>query len=184
MRRTFAPDSCPACCSGPKKLELLDLGEFEDMLGRAGGHRGARRLRHAVTIYQPPPYSRSGLERRFRELVIEAGLPQPAMGLTEIGYELDAYWPEARFAVELDVYETHGTRGAFEEDRLRSEKLKLAGIEIDRITGHRLKREPKQVMEAIAQLLTQRRRQLAAEHNLARTQSANGPSPDTSAVEV
>jgi hypothetical protein len=39
--------------------------------------------------------------------------------------EVDLYWPEQRFAVELDLYETHGTRESFEEDRLRQKELPL-----------------------------------------------------------
>jgi hypothetical protein len=41
------------------------------------------------------------------------------MNFVEAGYELDAYWPRLRFCVELDVYETHGSRIAFERDRVR-----------------------------------------------------------------
>jgi very-short-patch-repair endonuclease len=93
--------------------------------------------------------------------VREAGLPRPATGFNECGYELDVYWPEERFAVELDVFETHGTRGAFERDRLRQEDLKLAGIEMTRVTGRRLEREPRQVVERVARLLEQRRRDCA-----------------------
>jgi len=78
----------------------------------------------------------------------------------EAGCELDVYWPELRFAVELDVFETHGTRESFEADRLRQEDLKLAGIELIRITGPRLEREPAQVVDRVARLLGQRRRQL------------------------
>ena len=74
-------------------------------------------------------------------------------------YELDAYWQAERFAVELDVYETHGSRAAFERDRVRQEDLKLRGIEMVRVTGARLDREPERVVERIAALLSQRRRQ-------------------------
>jgi very-short-patch-repair endonuclease len=97
------------------------------------------------------------LERRFLKLVSEAGVPRPATGYTEIGFELDVYWPEERFAVELDTFETHGTRAAFERDRLRQEELKLAGIEMVRITAARLDREPDRVIERVARLLRQRR---------------------------
>lgn len=76
------------------------------------------------------------------------------------GYELDIYWPELRFAVELDVYATHGGHESFEEDRRRDEDLKLAGIELTRVTGRRLEREPEQVVKRIGELLRQRRRQL------------------------
>jgi very-short-patch-repair endonuclease len=97
------------------------------------------------------------MERRFRELLIVAGLPRPVAGFVEAGYELDFYWPEERFAVELDTYETHGSRQAFERDRLRQEDLKLDGVEMIRITGGRLDREPRQVVERITRLLAQRR---------------------------
>lgn len=74
------------------------------------------------------------------------------------GFELDAYWPSHRFAVELDVFATHGSRAAFERDRIRDEELKLAGIEVVRITDVRLTREPAATMRRVAALLAQRRR--------------------------
>jgi hypothetical protein len=82
------------------------------------------------------------------------------MNANVIGLELDAYWEAERFSVELDVYETHGTRAAFETDRLRNEGLLLAGIAVDRVTGPRLKREPELAMERLGRLLVQRRRDL------------------------
>lgn len=144
-----------------EELELFDLRRFEALLRRAGGHRGVNRLTRALEIYRPAPFTRSGLELRFFELVDETGLPRPATGFVEAGYELDVYWPDERFAVELDVFETHGSRQAFEEDRLRHEKLKLAEVELIRVTGHRLDREPTQVLENVRRLLVQRRQQLA-----------------------
>lgn len=73
------------------------------------------------------------------------------------GFELDCYWPEFRFAVELDVFETHGTRAAFERDRKRQEDLLLHGIAMTRVTGPRLEREPEEVMRRVGRLLAQRR---------------------------
>ena len=93
-------------------------------------------------------FTRSGLERRFLALVRRAGLPRPSMNLFVEGYELDAYWPDERFAVELDTYDYHGTPAAFEADRVRQEDLKLAGIEMVRITGTRMDREPTVVMQS------------------------------------
>jgi very-short-patch-repair endonuclease len=87
-------------------------------------------------------------------------LPRPSMNLFVEGYELDAYWPSERFAVELDTYDYHGSPTAFEEDRIRQENLKLVGIEMTRVTGTRMSREPQAVARRIARLLAQRRRQL------------------------
>jgi hypothetical protein len=139
-----------------EELGLLDLGPIEALLARSGGHRGTYPLRRAIAIYRPPPFTRSGLERDFLGLVGGAGLPRPATGFVEAGYELDIYWPDHRFAVELDVFETHGSREAFERDRIRQEDLKLAGIEMTRVTGTRLEREPRQVIERITRLLAAR----------------------------
>jgi very-short-patch-repair endonuclease len=100
------------------------------------------------------------LERRFLALISDTGLPRPLMNCFINGFELDAYWPHERFAVELDTYDHHGTPSAFETDRLRQEDLKLAGIELTRITGKRLDREPKAVLARLQRLLAQRRREL------------------------
>ena len=144
-----------------EELGLFDLGPIDEVLSRFSHHPGAKPLRQALDIYRPDPtFTRSGLEERFLALVKKAGLPRPAMNVNVIGLELDAYWEPERFAVELDVYETHGTHAAFETDRLRNEDLLLAGIVADRVTGPRLKREPLEVMERLGRLLAQRRRDL------------------------
>jgi hypothetical protein len=142
-----------------EELRLFDLGPVDSLLARAGGHPGAGRLRRALALYRPSPFTRSGLERRFLELVCEAGLPTPSTSFNELGYELDVYWQAERFAVELDIYETHGSREAFESDRLRQENLKLGGIEMIRVTGPRLDGEPDEVIERVAVLLKRRRRE-------------------------
>lgn len=143
-----------------EELKLFDLGAVEDLLDRTRGHHGWGRLRRAIALYQPPPFTRSGFERRFFEAVLRAGLPRPATNFVEVGFELDVYWPQYRFAVELDVYATHGTHGAFERDRLRQEDLKVAGIEMTRVTDVRFHREPGAVLARVAQLLEDRRREL------------------------
>jgi len=139
-----------------EERELFDLGVVDELLARTVGHHGHARLRKAIALYKPTSFTRSGLERRFLELVLEAGLPQPRTNYVEHGFELDCYWPEFRFAVELDVFETHGTRAAFERDRKRQEDLLLLGIGMTRVTGPRLEREPDEVVERVARLLSAR----------------------------
>jgi hypothetical protein len=160
LAATLGPEPLLRLLERAEELRLFDLRHFDDLLARTAGHAGAGRLRHALELYRPAPFNRSEIERRFLELAVEAGLSRPATGFGEEGYELDVYWPEERFAVELDTYETHGSHRAFESDRLRQENLKLAGIEMIRVTGHRLDREPRQVIERVARLLEQRRGQL------------------------
>lgn len=140
---------------------LLDLDAIDNLISRSRGFRGVARLRRALEIYRIPAFTRSRLERRFLSLTQRAGLPTPSMNLVIAGYELDAYWPRECFAVELDTYDYHGSPAAFERDRIRQEDLKLAGIEIVRITGARLDREPKAVANRLRRLLAQRRRDQA-----------------------
>jgi len=139
---------------------LVDFIAIDSLLSRSVGFRGVARLRGALLVHRTPAFTRSGLERRFLVLVRKAGLPQPSTNLFVEGYELDAYWPAERFAVELDTYDYHGGHVAFERDRLRQEDLKLAGIEMIRVTGARMDREPKAVTNRLRRLLSQRRRDL------------------------
>ncbi len=140
-----------------EERKLFDLGPVEELLDRSRGHAGWGRMRRAIALYQPVPFTRSEFERRFFEAVLAAGLPQPATNFVEAGFELDVYWPEHRFAVELDTYATHGTPTAFERDHVRDEDLMLAGIEMVRVTDVRFHREQKAVLERVATLLARRR---------------------------
>ena len=134
-------------------LELLDLDELHRVIERNRGHHGAKRLRYALSIYEPPAFTRSEFERRFVAHLVRSGLPRPATGWNEIGHELDVYWPELRFGVELDAYETHGTRDAFERDHDRDLDFALAGIETIRISERQFRREPDHLAVRVATLL-------------------------------
>lgn len=143
-----------------ERLGLLDLIAIDALLKRSRGFRGVARLREALDIYRDSAFTRSRLERHFLALVKRAGLPRPSMNYFVEGYELDAYWATVRFAVELDTYDYHGSHAAFERDRLRQEDLKLAGIEMIRVTGTRMDREPEAVVTRLRRLLAQRRSHL------------------------
>jgi predicted transcriptional regulator of viral defense system/very-short-patch-repair endonuclease len=135
----------------------FDLRAMEDLLARTKGHRGQAKVRAALEIYdETPVFTRSDIEKRFLEVVREAGLPAPSMNCFVGGYEIDAWWESARFGVELDIYETHGSRLSFEEDRERDDELLLAGIETTRVTGPRLSREPEAVVESVRRHLARR----------------------------
>jgi hypothetical protein len=139
-----------------EELNLLDLGAIEAVIDRNRGHRGAKRLRRALSIYEPPAFTRSEFERRFVEHLVRSGLPRPATGWNEVGYELDVYWPERRFGIELDSYETHGTRDAFERDHDRDLDLVLAVVEMIRVSESQFRREPEQIAARVATLLARR----------------------------
>jgi very-short-patch-repair endonuclease len=139
-----------------EELKLFDLTAVDDVLIRNRGHRGAKALRRAIQLYEPPPFTRSEFEAAFYEAVIAAGLPTPRVNYNVLGMEVDLFWPRQRFVVELDLYETHGTRDSFEDDRLRQEDLLLEGIGMTRVTGPRFEREAATVLARIARLLSER----------------------------
>jgi hypothetical protein len=72
-----------------EELRLFDLHAVDDLLNRLVGHQGHAKLRKAIALYKPSSFTRSGLEKRFLELVLEAGLPQPHTNFVEQGFELD-----------------------------------------------------------------------------------------------
>jgi hypothetical protein len=137
--------------------KLFDRRAMIELLDRTKGHRGGAKVRAALEIYRETPvFTRSGLELRFLEVVEAARLSTPAMNAFVAGHEIDAYWEAERFGVELDVYETHGSRLSFEEDRVRDDELLLAGIETVRVTGVRLDREPGAVVDSVRRHLERR----------------------------
>jgi very-short-patch-repair endonuclease len=139
--------------------EVLDRRRFEALAARAGGHPGRLKFSAALDAYKPEAATlRSDLERRFRRLVLATGLPAPQTNVVVEGYELDAYWEAEGFAVELDVYATHGSPLSFEADRERADDLLLAGIEVVRVTDKRLDREPRETIARVAAHLERRRR--------------------------
>jgi very-short-patch-repair endonuclease len=139
---------------------ILDLAAIDAMLKRRHGHRGAERLRKALAIYREPGFYRARSERLLRRLVRKAGLQQPLINTWVDRFEIDAYWKEERFAVEVDGWEAHRTRKAFEDDRLRQEEMKLAGIDVVRISARRIEQHPDEVGRHLALLLHRRRREL------------------------
>ena len=139
-----------------EELGLFDLAAVHDVLERNRGHRGHEPLKRALARYEPVPFTRSDFEALFYEAVLAAGLPMPRVNFVLAGLEIDVYWPEHRLAVELDLYETHGTRESFEEDAIRRERLLLEGVATANVTGPRFDREPDVVLARLRTLLGER----------------------------
>ncbi len=139
---------------------ILDLGEIDAMLNRRHGDRGTGRLRQATEIYRDPAFSRARSERLFLAMVKAAGLPRPALNRWVEKWEIDAYWETERFAVEVDGWESHRTRRAFEHDHLRLEELKVADIDVVAISARRVETSPAEVGRHLRVLIERRRDEL------------------------
>jgi hypothetical protein len=144
-------------------LRIFDLRAVEDVLSRAAGRHGAAVLQDVLARYDGPTLTERELEARFFGLCRAAGLPKPEVnewipldgGVT---YSPDFLWRAERLIAETDGWESHGTRKAFEHDRLRDRRLSVAGWTVVRFTWRDVEQEPAEVIETLAALRNARRR--------------------------
>jgi hypothetical protein len=134
-----------------EKLELFDLRSIEAACARAYGHRGLKNLNQALSLYVPDGATRSDFEGDLVHLCRDYDLPQPLINSIVEGYEVDAWWPGTRLIIELDSWEHHRDRAAFERDRIRDAKLVQAGYIVVRVTWRRLHDQPEEVASLIHQ---------------------------------
>jgi very-short-patch-repair endonuclease len=141
-------------------VQRLDLGELADVLARFSRHPGARLLLPLVSESTGP--TRSELEDAFLDFCRHFDLPRPEVNTRVAGYEVDAFFPDHRLAVELDGWWFHRTRDSFESDRDKDADLLLAGIETVRITWQRLTGRSRREAERLRAILNRRRQDRAA----------------------
>jgi very-short-patch-repair endonuclease len=98
-----------------------------------------------------PLSSRESLCRFYREHLPD--LPEPDTNVSILEHEVDAYWPQQRLVVEMDSWEFHSHRAAFEHDRARDAAMQAAGCRVIRLTHRRLKDEPAAVANQLRALL-------------------------------
>lgn len=135
------------------RLHLLRLRAVEGVCERGYGRRALRPIRRLLAEARAPSQTRSPLEKRFQDFVAAHRLPPPATNVTVLDHEVDALWPQARLVAELDSWEFHGHRDAFERDRARDPELLLAGYRTIRVTHRRLDREAVTLAAQIRELL-------------------------------
>jgi len=135
------------------RRNLLRLRELEKVCERGRGRRALRPIRRLLLELGAPVEGRSPLEIRFAEFLHARRISMPVQNVHVLGHEVDALWPTAKLIVELDSWEYHGDRAAFERDRARDPKLLIAGYRTIRVTHRRLDREADQLAAEIRQLL-------------------------------
>jgi very-short-patch-repair endonuclease len=129
------------------RLDLTDLRPRQ-------GRRGSGVLADLLARHDPgTTRTRSVMEERFLALCRDHRLPQPQVNTDIEGYGADFAWPAQRLIVETDGHGAHGTRRAFERDRLRDADLVAAGWRVVRITYRRLLAQPEAVAAQLCRLL-------------------------------
>jgi hypothetical protein len=137
------------------RLHLLRLREVAVAYDRGYGRRRARkRIKPLLDVEQRyVEDTASPLEDRFAAFCTAYHLPPPQTNVLVEGDEVDALWPAARLIVELDSWEFHAHRKAFETDRSRDADHLLAGYRTIRVTHRRLSQEADRLAAQIRALL-------------------------------
>jgi predicted transcriptional regulator of viral defense system len=163
------------------RYSVVQLGEAVDEAMRKGRLR-LDALRRCVTEVSPAPGRRmsrvhhvlrkrlpgyepgeSDLEMRVLRAVVGAGLPEPVqqyrVALAGRRCRIDLAYPELALAIEVDGWEHHRTRTAFDSDRARENDLVAAGWRVLRFTS---RSEPAEIARLVAALLAELSRESAA----------------------
>jgi predicted transcriptional regulator of viral defense system len=137
LAATARPSELERALAQAERLQLYDHRAVQATIARANGHRGAHVLAQAST--RTPKWTRNEWEAAFLKLLREAGMPEPHTNepfhVPDHGRcDPDYHWPEQRVIVELDGFETHGTRAAFHADRAKDAALTACGHRVLRFT--------------------------------------------------
>ena len=120
-------------------------------------YRGVARLRALADPGRPTTETRSDGEEALLELIRKADLPRPELNAKVGNYTADFLWREQKVIVELDGYDYHRGRAAFERDHQRDAEHQRMGYLVIRITGRQLARQPEAILVRIATALATRR---------------------------
>jgi very-short-patch-repair endonuclease len=132
---------------------------LEDLRRILPGKQFARAPREAEFLRLPigeafkPDRTRTDLEAMFLSLARRHRLPQPEVNVRVDRYLVDFLWRAQWLIVEVDGWESHRTRSAFEEDRARDARLKVLGYEVLRFTWRQVENDARSVAQTIRELL-------------------------------
>ena len=136
------------------RLRIIDMNETRSTIERNPGRRGIPILTTACgEALGEARHTKTELERLLLTVCADAGLPLPAMNVVVEGEEVDAHWPGTTLVVELDSWEWHRARAAFERDRAKNLKLEAAGYSVVPLTHRQLTRDRQVVGGRLRQLI-------------------------------
>ena len=132
-----------------------DALSFHDLLHRYPKRPGTRNARAALhKRSQGTTATKSDLEELFIRFADKAGLPRPDTNVHIEGIEVDCVWRKQRVIIEVDSWEIHRTRAAFERDREKSRILQAAGWRCVPVTYLQLKHTSEAVASDVRRLLS------------------------------
>ncbi len=130
------------------RKRVFDLDAIEAALLRHRRCPGLGKLKTALAAYRPKPERRSGFEIAFDEFLAQhPEIPDPMRNIHLGVWEIDCYWPQNRFAIELDGRAWHAAVRDAEKDRIKDTKLQREGIRVMRITELRFDQDRRGILE-------------------------------------
>ena len=138
-----------------QRQDKLDVSAIEAVVARNPGRHGIKPLQVALAqLADDPPLLQSHLERAFRALIRDHGLPEPHYNAYVEDELVDAVWPHHRLVVEVDGWNYHRTKRSFRNDRRRDRKLLRAHWRAARFTGGEVTYETAAVAAELSELLS------------------------------
>jgi len=153
-------DDVVAMIKEAEYLNRWDRLSLPDLLERYPGKRGARKIQFALQriTEEPPGRKRSRLETRFAPFLRQHHLPLPRFNdwifLGSKRYRADCHWPHVHLIVELDGWQGHSTRSAFQDDRARDRALHANGFSVVHLTWNQLDVEAEAVACDLRRMLS------------------------------
>lgn len=133
------------------RLHLFGERDLNYCFNRLTCRRGASKLRPLLAMWVPElGRIRSVLEGWFLLVWRKHGYPMPKVNETVFGHEVDAYWPERGFALELDGDAFHADPVQKRRDREKQEDLEGQGLTVERVTYKRFEANPDRLVHEVA----------------------------------
>jgi hypothetical protein len=148
---SLEPERLTRLVNDARRNHFLSLDALGAVLDRNPRHPATKLLRPFVD--DPANPTASGLEDLFRAFIKRYKLPTPVINFNLRRKQPDAYFPEHNLIVELDGWEIHKDRQAFETDRERDAENLRHGTATIRITEQRLTNTPDREATRLTQIL-------------------------------
>jgi very-short-patch-repair endonuclease len=113
-------------------------------------------LRSILDLDGGPQRTRSDGERAMLRLLRSNKIYGFKANARRNGYEVDFLWSDLSFCVELDSWDAHSSRQAFERDRLKWAELDAGGVSVMPVTGRQLATDSTGVIERLLPALRHR----------------------------
>ena len=135
---------------------LASETELSHQVASNEGKRGLANLRRVLRLAGGPQRTRSQGERAMLRLLRRARMTDWETNARIHGYEVDLLWRDPGVVVEIDGWDGHSSRLAFERDRLKAATLTSHGLTVIPITGRQLRDDPDGVIDRLRRAIARR----------------------------